>query len=75
MELKENSKLDLIEQVHIKELYWVIELTVNNSSKWETIKCSVPQGLILGPLFFLLYINDLPKIIIIWYYLQMTPVL
>ena len=45
---------------YLSDRYFKVSID-NEFSKPATLSCGVPQGSILGPLLFLLYINDMPR--------------
>jgi len=61
-------KTNALLQSYLSDRYQRVLINNNSSntttfSEWGKIKLGVPEGSILGPLFFLIYINDLPNMI------------
>jgi hypothetical protein len=75
-----NGKFGALIKSYLRGRYQRVNLGTNNSinsfSSWAEVKFVVPQGSILGPLFFSLCINDITKVSMgqTFFYMQMIQV-
>jgi len=59
---------DKLMESYLRNRYQRVIINAHNKSngyfpKWEKVQHGVPRGSVLGTLFFLIYINDLSKIV------------